>query len=173
MGARKIITYPILVEYQNAKTPKHTLLIMRHLFTTTLLFCSFAAIRAQVAIGFQVGDPTGLSIQFQSSGGRMTPDLLVAYDFDDYFFANLHGLWFSSLDHTGRFAFYYGPGLFVATRPGWKDYKDRTRLGFSGNFGLRLRFSRVELFAQVIPRLGILPSTGFGAGSGVGLRFLL
>lgn len=126
-----------------------------------------------VGIGFQVGDPTAINLQFLNKGG-MSVDLLFAYDLDHFFFVNVHGLWYEGIDQSGKLSFYYGPGAFAGFHNDRKreDYHDGV-IGFSGDFGLNYRFPRLDLFLQLTPRLSVLPGTGFDMGGGLGLRFLL
>lgn len=122
-------------------------------------------------IGFQVGNPTGLSMQFYKEGG-MTTDILLAYNLQDFLFLNIHGLWDVHLDQAERFHFYYGPGAFVGIR----NYKTESRkndveAGISGNFGFNFVVRRIEFFAQATPRLALTPGTNFDMGGGIGMRF--
>lgn len=126
----------------------------------------------QVGIGFQVGSPTGLSLQFYRETG-MYADILFAYDLDDFYFINVHGLWDTHLDREQQFHFYYGPGLFLGFRDnnGTEDEFDNPEFGMSGNFGLNYVFGRAEIFGQLTPRLSVIPETDFEFGGGLGLRF--
>jgi len=124
-----------------------------------------------VGIGFQAGDPTGLSLQFYKSRG-MTTDILFAYHFDNFFFLNVHGLWDTHLDRGEHFHLYYGPGGFVGIRTFKNEPRtDEVAAGISGNLGLNLVLSRFEIFGQVTPRLEVTPATNLDIGGGVGLRF--
>lgn len=122
-------------------------------------------------IGFQVGTPTGLSMQFYKAHG-ITTDLLFAYDWQRFFFFNIHGLWNVHLDRAERFHFYYGPGGFIGIRDNKPEgVRDDVVAGVSGNFGLNLVLGRVEFFGQATPRLALTPGTGFDMGGGIGMRF--
>ncbi len=122
-------------------------------------------------VGFQAGDPTGLALQFYYPGG-VSADMLFAWDANDYFFASVHGLWHKGLDRGGHLQFYYGPGAFIRLQERGKKYNDdEVRLGLSGNFGLRLWLGRVDIFAQLTPRLSLSPGTDFDMGGGLGARF--
>ena len=124
-----------------------------------------------VGIGFQAGNPTGLSLQFYKDRG-ITTDILFAYDFDNFYFFNVHGLWNTHLDNRGHFHIYYGPGLFLGIRTHEPETgNDDLAAGLSGNFGLSLAVSRVEFFGQVTPRIEVTPATDFDWGGGVGIRF--
>ncbi len=126
----------------------------------------------RVGIGFQAGDPTGLSLQFRSARG-MSADILMAWHANDFFFVNVHGLWFKGIDQSGHLLFYYGPGVFVNFREHNKhnDDDDEARIGLSGNFGLSLGLGRFDIFGQITPRLALTPGTSFDLGGGVGARF--
>ncbi len=161
---------------------KRNFLTVSALWKTTILLCAFFcasnASMAQrpspsVGIGFQAGSPTGLNLQFYKAGG-MSTDLLFAWNLDNFFFVNVHGLWDHHLDPQQRFHVYYGPGLFL----GIHDRKYREDIGnnnpvfgVSGDFGLNFVFGRAELFGQVTPRLALTPGTDLYLGGGAGLRF--
>ena len=143
-----------------------------------LCFKTGAVCAQNFGIGFQVGDPTGLNLHFRNNTGAMRPDILFAWDVDDddhdFFFVNVHGLWFKRLGTKEPFNFFYGPGAFAGVRDyKRKEEKNRTVIGFSGNFGLNYEFSRLDIFIQLTPRLSIMPGTDFDAGGGLGLRFFL
>lgn len=122
-------------------------------------------------IGFQAGSPTGLSMQFYKEHG-VSADILLAYDLQDFFFVNVHGLWDVHLDPGHHFHFFYGPGGFVGIR-NYKpvEQKDDVVAGISGNFGFNFVVQRIEIFAQFTPRLALTPGTYFDNGGGVGMRF--
>ena len=124
-----------------------------------------------VGIGFQAGNPTGLSLQFYKNYG-MSTDILIAYNLDDFIFLNVHGLWNAHLDRGGHFHLFYGPGGFIGIRDRSPEGRqDDVAAGFSANFGLNFVVSRVEFFGQFTPRLELTPATNFHTGGGVGLRF--
>ncbi len=126
-----------------------------------------------LGIGFQAGNPTGLSLQWYKNHG-ITTDILLAYDLDRFYFVNIHGLWNVHLDQGQHFHFYYGPGAFAGVRRHEFDArKDVVAMGLSGNLGLGLVFSRVEFFGQFTPRLELLKTTHFTPGGGLGIRFFL
>jgi hypothetical protein len=162
---------------------KYTQIMRIKGYLSGLLLAFFAMIAHQlpaqkVGVGFQVGSPTGLSLHFRNNTGAMRPDILFAWDFDDddrdFFFVNVHGLWFKRLGGKEPFHFYYGPGAFIGIRDDdrkGRDYDDETVVGFSGNFGLNYEFSRLDIFIQITPRLSIAPNTDFEGGGGLGMRF--
>lgn len=141
-----------------------------------IFLCAYSNLMAQrpspsFGIGFQAGNPTGLSMQFYKNRG-VTTDILLAYDLNDFFFVNIHGLWNTHLDRGEHFHFYYGPGGFIGVR----DYKPEGQrndvvAGISGNFGLNLVISRLEFFGQVTPRFTLTPGTQYYTGGGIGMRF--
>lgn len=126
-----------------------------------------------LGIGFQAGNPTGLSLQWYKNSG-VTTDILLAYDLDRFYFVNIHGLWNVHLDDAQHLHFYYGPGAFIGVRRNKVDARnDDVALGLSGNLGLSLVFSRIEFFGQFTPRLELIEATKFTPGGGVGIRFFL
>lgn len=145
-------------------------------FGLVMFFSNIQAQYAQrpspsVGIGFQAGNPTGLSLQFYKNHG-VTTDILFAYQFNNFFFLNIHGLWNTHLDQNGHFHLYYGPGGFVGIRRHRPELaNDQVAAGISGNLGLNLVVSRLEFFGQVTPRLEITPGTKLDFGGGVGMRF--
>ena len=141
------------------------------MFFTNLQFSYAQRPSPSVGIGFQAGDPTGLSLQFYRNHG-MSTDILFAYHFDHFFFLNIHGLWNTHLDDSGHFHFFYGPGGFIGVRTFRSELRDdEVAAGISGNLGLSLVLSRLELFGQVTPRLEVTPNTDLNIGGGVGMRF--
>jgi hypothetical protein len=129
-----------------------------------------------VGVGFQVGDPTGLNLHFRGNKA-MRLDILFAWDFDDddrdFFFVNVHGLWFKPINSNPTFNFYYGPGAFIGIRDndGQGDNDEDTVFGVSGNFGINYEFDRFDIFLQLTPRLELVSDTDFDIGGGLGMRF--
>lgn len=125
-------------------------------------------------IGFQVGSPTALALQFYKAKG-MSTDILLAYNLKDFLFVNIHGLWNTHLDQNGQWYLFYGPGGFVGIRDRRSSDSryDKVEAGISGNFGLNFVAGRVEFFGQLTPRLAFTPGTNFDLGGGVGLRFYI
>ncbi len=128
-----------------------------------------------VGVGFQAGDPTGLNLHFRNTK-PMRLDILFAWDFDDddrdFFFVNVHGLFFKPLNASPKMNFFYGPGAYVGIRDdNNKGDDDDTVAGLSGNFGLNLEIDRFDIFLQLTPRLDLIPDTDFDIGGGLGARF--
>lgn len=146
------------------------------LFCGFILLASFNTLHAQnVGVGFQAGDPTGLNLHFRGTK-PMRLDFLFAWDFSDrdrnFFFVNVHGLFFKPLSTSPKFNFYYGPGGYVGVRErNRRDKDDETVVGLSGNFGLNVEIDRFDIFIQLTPRLDLVPDTNFDMGGGIGARF--
>lgn len=150
-------------------------------FIASLFFFLSNPAQAQnVGVGFQAGDPTGLNLHFRNTK-PMRLDILFAWDFDDddrdFFFVNVHGLFFKPLSASPKFNFYYGPGAYIGVRdrkrdrPPFDDDDDKTVLGVSGNFGINVEIERFDIFLQLTPRLDLVPDTDFDIGGGLGARF--
>ena len=75
-----------------------------------------------------------------------------------------------------RLSFYYGLGGRIKlkeTNPGKGNVNEEARLGMRSPLGVAyvLQEQPVELFAEVVPILDILPETRLGVGLGVGARY--
>ncbi len=149
---------------------------MRKLFTICCLLLFLGSLHAQrpgnVGIGAQFGQPTGLTLKIARPSG-VALDFLMAWDLDDFFFLNVHGLWERPL--SAPLYWFVGPGAFV----GLRDYDGRGRgngyddfaLGISGTIGLNAYFDPFEIFLQLTPRLEIIEETDGAVGGGLGFRF--
>ena len=120
-----------------------------------------------VGIGFQIGDPSGVSLQIY----RPEPswDFLAAWDFDDYFLLSVHALYERPLGDGREFFLFYGPGGFIAFRDRPRD--DDVVLGISGTIGIGYLIEEFEIFGRITPRLSLVPGTDGEVGGGIGARF--
>ncbi|MDX1477824.1 MAG: hypothetical protein R3301_08945 [Saprospiraceae bacterium] len=147
------------------------------LIATMLLVCLVVPANAQrasgdVGIGAHIGQPTGLSLKFYKP--TTSVDVLAAWDLDDFFYINVHGIWDEHLNDAQTVHFYYGPGVFLGLRDRGGDVRrDETAFGVSGAFGIDFLIRRFELFAQLTPRIELIESTDFDLGGGIGFRFYL
>lgn len=139
---------------------------------------SFVALHAQrspgsVGIGAQFGQPTGLSLKVYNPNG-LSADVLMAWDLNDFFFVNLHGLVERHIDSEGRFHYFVGPGVFAGIRDSNNEILESNNdfaAGISGNFGLNVLLGQVEIYGQVTPRLELIDKTSSDVGGGLGIRF--
>jgi len=129
-------------------------------------------------LGIQFGKPSGLSMRvFQP--GKMSVDILLAWDLDDFFYANVHGTWEKPIGGTqGKFHFFYGPGVFVGLKDERRDRQifdgdDEVNLGVSGTIGLNVYIERIEIYLRLTPRMQIYDHTEAAFGGGLGFRFYL
>jgi len=152
-------------------------IIPKTVFTLLIVAGSFTLLEAQradrsVGIGAQFGQPTGLTLKFYNATG-MSTDILAAWDLDDFFFVNVHGLWERHLGNSGRFHYFVGPGVFAGIRENGREGTSSNDFsaGLSGTLGLNVILGRVEIFGQVTPRLQLIDETNGAVGGGAGLRF--
>lgn len=127
--------------------------------------------RAQVGIGGQVGDPTGLSLKFGAGSGALA--LAVGWDLRaDAVSGELHYLLRERPLQGGSGArLFFGPGAFVRVRDGGPN---RTAAGVSLGVGLSAPLAReLEIYGLVSPRLRLTDRTDFEVGGGLGLRLYL
>jgi hypothetical protein len=133
------------------------------------LVISMSATCAQgkFGIGVILGEPTGLSAKLYT-GSSTAFDFAAAWSFkgDGNLLLQADYVWHSSL--TGELAFYYGIGGRVI-------FQNDPRVGARIPIGLDYRFSSapVDIFAELVPILDLIPSTNFNLGGGIGVRFWL
>ena len=146
------------------------------LFLTLLFFCNLS-IKAQSVsnnwgIGIQLGQPAGISIKKHNAAG-MSADILLAWDLDDFFFVNLHGVWEKDVSGANGLYFVYGPGVFAGFRERNRNRYDDDELflGISGTFGLSYYIDQFEIYLRLTPRLAVIESTDGDVGGGLGFRF--
>lgn len=141
---------------------------MRTLLTLAAVLAVALPAQAQLAIGGQVGDPTGLSIKAGAGPGALL--LAIGWDLDDSVSAEGHYV-LSSRRVQGsdaNLALFYGPGLFLSSND------NNTRFGVSLGVGLEAGLTReIEVYGIVSPRLQLVEETDFDVGGGIGLRLRL
>lgn len=148
--------------------------VLLALFLTS--FGSAETARAQAApgitfgIGGQIGEPDGVSFKFYEQPD-IAWDILLAFELEggDTVFLNVHRAWERPLADT-PLRYYYGPGAFIGTTGG-PDEDDELLLGISFTLGLNYFIERFEIFANLTPRLLVIPATDGEFGGGVGLRY--
>ena len=137
------------------------------------LSCSSAlAQRApgSIGLGGQVGEPSGITLKFYNPRG-LSYDFLAAWDLDDFFFLNVHGLYERHLNTTQDVHFFFGPGGFIGIQDRPRDEDDEVIAGISGTFGLGFLIEQFEIYGQLTPRLAVVPETEGDIGGGLGVRF--
>lgn len=60
-----------------------------------------------VGLGIQVEQPTGLSLKIYNPG--TSTDFLAAWDWDNFFFLNIHAIFDTHLNDEQTIHFFYGP----------------------------------------------------------------
>ena len=135
-----------------------------------LFSLSISAQDKGLGLGLIFGEPTGLSAKMWTSE-RTALDAAVAWSFSGVGWFHLHA---DFLMHNydlfsvskGALPVYYGLGAFTT---------------FSSDFGLGLRVplglayqfegAPVDIFAEVVPGLALLPDLAFYIGGGIGVRY--
>lgn len=150
--------------------------LMMSVLAIALIVVSLQAQRraGAVGIGAQFGSPTGLTLKVYNPS-KLSLDILAAWDLDDFFFVNVHGLIEKPLGSDPKFNYFYGPGIFA----GFRDrYPDNRRFdegdfsaGISGALGLNALLGQLELYLQITPRLQLIDETDGEMGGGFGIRF--
>ncbi len=136
-------------------------------------------------LGFILGEPTGLSVKGYISDDRAIAGGLAwslqsgnaMHVHVDYLFHS-----FNSIKvNKGRLPLYYGPGVRLRTwsdgrywnHGEWHDLDGRTDLAVRFPVGLAYEFedAPLDVFLEVVPAIGIIPSTYFDMDGGLGMRF--
>ena len=128
------------------------------------------AAHAQLAIGGQIGEPTGVSIKSGQGPGAF----LAALGFDlnaDRFSADAHYVLGQSRVSGARgLRTVYGPGVFVRSSGGDSD----ANAGLSAVLGVDVGLARrLEVYLHGLPRLQLLDETDVDFEAALGLRFIL
>lgn len=125
----------------------------------------------QVGIGLQVGQPSGLSLAVYKPNS-IGLDVLAAWDLDNFFYLNPHGVFTSHLGNSERFHLFYGPGAYIGLYDEGAG-GDQARLGISATGGLSVIFGALELYGRITPRLQLFDQTNARIGGGLGIRVYL
>jgi hypothetical protein len=124
----------------------------------------------KLGLGGQIGDPSGVSARWVRSG-TFDLDFLAAWDLDNFFYLNVHGLHGRPVESGSNVALFYGPGVFVGLRDRPRQKGDDIVLGVSAAVGLSLFLDQLELYVRLTPRLSIIPDTNGDVGGGIGPRY--
>ena len=139
-------------------------------------------IRQGFGIDVIVGEPTGLSAKKWITDTTAI-DAAAAWSFADFNSFQLHVnyLWHNydliqTKELPGQLSVYYGIGGRIklkGSNDGKGNKDEGTRLGVRIPVGLSYTFKEnpVELFAEVVPLLDVVPETKLGIGVGVGARY--
>lgn len=121
-------------------------------------------------LGVIFGEPAGLSAKMWTSKTTAL-DGAVAWSFAGAGWLHLHG---DFLIHNydlisvskGQLPLYFGLGAFVS-------FATDLGLGARVPFGLAYQFegAPVDIFAEIVPGLRLLPGTDFYLGGGIGVRY--
>ena len=123
---------------------------------------------AQLAVGGQVGSPTGLSLKVGQGRGAVM--LAAGWDLDDAVEVEGHYLLRDRRLRGSRadVRVFYGPGAFVRSR------NDDTDAGVSLGVGLSAALApEIAVYGLLSPRLQLVDGTDFELGAGLGLRLTL
>ena len=146
---------------------------MRTLLTAAAVLALALPAQAQLAVGGQIGDPTGLSVKAGAGPGALL--IAVGWDLGDAISAEGHYV-LSNRRVQGADAalsLFYGPGVFVKARDNDRG-DDSVSAGLSLGVGLEAGLTRdIEVYGLVSPRVRLVEDTGFELGGGIGLRLRL
>ncbi len=123
-----------------------------------------------LGLGLIFGEPTGLSAKMWTSE-RTAIDAAVAWSFSGVGWFHIHA---DFLLHNydiisvskGKLPLYYGVGAYTS-------FSSDFGLGVRVPLGLAYQFegAPVDIFAEIVPGLALLPDIGFYIGGGIGVRY--
>jgi len=128
---------------------------------------------AQTSAGFILGDPTGFTVQHETSKtkaisgvvGWSSSDLTIV---GNYLLTVPQGLKLES----AQFDLYYGLGFrFISIDGGKHDGKISLSPRVPGGIRYRFQGSQLETFAELSLNMELTPDTGFDLDGGLGLRY--
>jgi len=136
----------------------------------TLFSAGLFAQSSGFGLGAVFGEPTGLSAKVWSSE-KTAVDGALAWSFYTPGYLHLHADFlihnFDLIDVSeGQLPFYFGFGAFL-------NFSSDLGLGFRVPLGLAYHFDSapLEIFAEIVPGLSLLPATDFYLGGGIGIRY--
>lgn len=123
-----------------------------------------------LGLGVVFGEPTGLSAKLWTSE-RTAIDAAVAWSFSGVGWLHVQADFlmhnYDLIDVSeGALPVYYGVGAYVG-------FSSDLGLGARVPLGLAYHFegAPVEIFAEIVPGLALLPGIGFYIGGGIGARY--
>jgi hypothetical protein len=134
-------------------------------------------LRGRVAVGGQVGSPSGLTVKLYKPTGLPIDDLLATkaiellaeWDFEQ---AALH---LSVINERplqqSPLHFFIGPGIVLGAKI--QNQPAKLIFGVIGNAGVNFFLERFEVFLHLTPQLNFTPGIDGFFGGGIGLRYFL
>ena len=139
--------------------------------------CFPGSLRGTTGVGIILGEPTGLSLKFDSFPLINNACMGIAWSFSGYL--HLHcDYWFMnpSLQTSGnQFNWYLGLGVkFLFYSSGGNNRNNTTGLGMGARVPVGLQYyleKEWELFAELVPGIRFFPATDFDLDIGIGIRY--
>jgi hypothetical protein len=150
------------------------------IYCTILLLSFYSFSQAQqkgFGAGMILGEPTGISLK-KWLGYSKAMDFAIAWSFEGNNSLTLHADYLNhnfkliSVDR-GKLPFYYGFGGRIKFNDKNNKNETQTRLGVRVPVGLAYLFENItlDLFAEIVPILELVPETEFILNAAVGIRF--
>jgi hypothetical protein len=165
------------------------LIFLAALFAVSMAGAQPAA-SSNIGLGFELGNPSGLSLKLPQGPDHAFQFLLA---FDDHsgdnwnnrgwsdncneatndcsgrFYLGADYLWYNYNAipvKQGRLPFYYGPGL-------WTSLSNSSAVGMRFVLGLEYQFATApfDIFLEIAPGIRVIPNTSGYVSSGLGARF--
>jgi hypothetical protein len=135
-----------------------------------LLISSSYSQYGRLGLGIVFGEPVGISAKLKT-GFYNAFDFAVAWSVkeDRHMLLQADYVWHNfnlTNVESGRLPLYYGLGVRAV-------FSNDPQFGVRVPIGLNYQFTTapVDIFAELVPILDLIPSTGFNFGAGLGARF--
>lgn len=136
--------------------------------TALLMPARASAQTGGTGIGLVLGEPTGLTARFMRGGNNF--QVHAAWSFSNDAALQLNGDYLRSgtLDTSPMMPFYFGLGARV-------KFSDDAQLGIRFPVGVNHFFAKtpLEVFAEVVPILNLLPDSDVNLNAAVGIRYYI
>ena len=144
------------------------------LLFSTYALNGFSQQTGDVTLGLQIGRPTGISLKYFNPS-QASVDVVAAWDLDEFFFLNAHGIFEMDVGGADALNFFYGPGAFfsIEDNTNRRSINQDLSIGISATAGLNYWLNRFELYIRLTPRLSLIKATEANVGGGFGIRYLL
>ncbi len=122
-----------------------------------------------MGVGIIAGEPTGFSLKYWTNKGTAF-DAGLGWSFGNQRRLHIHGDWLANKPggalKNGILSFYYGIGARIKVR-------EESKIGIRIPTGIDfiLKKSPLDIFAEVVPILDVVPETKISFNLGIGIRY--
>jgi hypothetical protein len=146
---------------------------MKKFIFVILIFAGFNSVLAQKSgygIGIMLGEQTGLSGKYWlNSENSLTGGLAWSFGENEAIYIHSNYVWHDNnliKMQNGSLPVYYGVGVSLG-------FAEKSRINIRIPLGVNYQFptNPIDIFVEIVPQLGIVPSSSFGVGGAIGIRY--